>query len=36
MILQESGEPARFLYVVRRGAVEVLEEGEIVDNAALA
>ena len=24
VILQESGEPARFLYVVRRGAVAVL------------
>jgi CBS domain-containing protein len=24
VILQEFGEPARFLYVVRRGAVEVL------------
>ncbi|HEU5224253.1 MAG TPA: DUF294 nucleotidyltransferase-like domain-containing protein [Actinomycetota bacterium] len=31
VILQESGEPARLLYVVRRGAVAVLEEGEIVD-----
>jgi CBS domain-containing protein len=31
VILQESGEPARFLYVVRRGAVAVLDEGEIVD-----
>ena len=31
VILQESGESSRFLYVVRRGAVEVLEAGEIVD-----
>jgi hypothetical protein len=31
MILQEFGEPARFPYIVRRGAVEVLEAGEIVD-----
>jgi CBS domain-containing protein len=31
VILQEFGEPARFLYVVRRGAVEVLEAGEVVD-----
>ena len=31
VILQESGEPARFLHVVRRGAVEVVEGGEIVD-----
>ena len=36
MILQESGEPARFLHVVRRGAVEVLEEGKIVAYAPLA
>jgi CBS domain-containing protein len=31
VILQESGRPAGFLYVVRRGAVTVLEAGEIVD-----
>ena len=31
VILQEFGEPARFLYMVRRGAVEVLEAGEVVD-----
>ncbi|HET7929094.1 MAG TPA: DUF294 nucleotidyltransferase-like domain-containing protein, partial [Actinomycetota bacterium] len=33
LILRESGEPSQFLYVVRRGAVEVLEAGEIVDIA---
>ena len=31
VILQESGEPAGFLHVVRRGAVEVLEGGDVVD-----
>jgi CBS domain-containing protein len=31
VILQEFGEPATFLYMVRRGAVEVVEAGEIVD-----
>jgi CBS domain-containing protein len=31
VILQEFGEPAKFLYMVRRGAVEVVEAGEIVD-----
>ncbi len=30
-ILQESGTPARFLYVVRRGAVELLEGSDLVD-----
>src|SRR5262245_12399006 len=31
VILQEFGAPAAFLYMVRRGAVEVLEAGEVVD-----
>jgi CBS domain-containing protein len=30
-ILQESGDPSRFLYVIRKGAVEVLEGGRLVD-----
>ena len=31
VIVQESGEPSRFLYIVRRGAVEVLEDDDLVD-----
>jgi CBS domain-containing protein len=31
LILHESGEPSRFLYVVRRGAVELLDADEVVD-----
>lgn len=31
VILQEQGEPARFLYVVRKGAVELLAEGRLYD-----
>lgn len=31
VILQQSGEPAHHLYVVRRGAVEVVDDGRIVD-----
>jgi len=31
VILQEFGAPAGFLYMVRRGAVEVVEAGEVVD-----
>jgi CBS domain-containing protein len=30
-ILRQAGEPARYLYVVRRGAVELLDEGRLVD-----
>jgi len=30
-ILRQGGEPAAFLYVVRTGAVELLDEGEVVD-----
>ena len=30
-ILRQAGEPARFLYVVRRGAVELLDEGRVLD-----
>lgn len=30
-IVEEAGAPARFLYVVRKGAVEVLEGGRLVD-----
>ncbi len=31
VILQQSGEPARSLYVVREGAVEILDEGRLLD-----
>jgi CBS domain-containing protein len=31
VILEQSGEPARFLYVVRKGAVELLTEGRLYD-----
>ncbi len=31
VILQQSGEPARFLYVVRTGAVELIDEDQVVD-----
>jgi len=31
IILQAAGEPARFLYVIRRGAVEQLEEEHVLD-----
>jgi len=30
-ILKQAGEPARFLYVVRTGAVELLDEGRVLD-----
>ncbi|GIU95271.1 MAG: hypothetical protein KatS3mg012_1728 [Gaiellaceae bacterium] len=30
-ILSQEGEPAEYLYVVRKGAVELLDEGELVD-----
>jgi CBS domain-containing protein len=30
-ILQQAGEPARFLYIVRRGSVELLDEGRVLD-----
>jgi CBS domain-containing protein len=30
-ILRQAGEPSRFLYVVRRGAVELLDAGSVVD-----
>ena len=30
-ILLQAGEPARFLYVVRTGAVELLDEGRVLD-----
>lgn len=30
-ILEQSGEPARFLYVVRKGAVELIAEGRLYD-----
>jgi CBS domain-containing protein len=30
-VLQQSGEPSRFLYVVRSGAVEILDDGHLVD-----
>ncbi|MGH2597459.1 MAG: Crp/Fnr family transcriptional regulator, partial [Actinomycetota bacterium] len=31
VILEQSGEPARFLYVIRKGAVELLTEGRLYD-----
>ncbi len=31
VILQQSGDPARYLYVIRRGAVEILDDGRLVD-----
>ena len=31
MVLHQSGEPSRFLYVVREGSVEILDDGELVD-----
>ena len=31
MILEQSGEPARYLYVVRKGAVELIAEGRLFD-----
>ncbi len=31
MILQEAGEPARYLYVIRKGAVEILDDGLVID-----
>src|SRR5690242_3078624 len=31
VIIQSAGEPARFLYVIRRGAVELLEEEHVLD-----
>lgn len=31
VILQQSGEPARYLYVVRKGAVELIAEGRLFD-----
>jgi len=30
-IIREAGEPASFLYVIRRGAVELIEEGRLID-----
>src|SRR5437870_6139214 len=30
-ILERSGEPAAYLYVVRKGAVEILDQGRLVD-----
>jgi CBS domain-containing protein len=32
-ILEQAGEPSRFLYVVRKGAVEILDGGRLVDVA---
>ena len=31
VILRQSGEPSRYLYVVRKGAVEILDDGRLVD-----
>ncbi len=33
VILQEAGEPATYLYVVRKGAVEFVEDGHVIDLA---
>jgi CBS domain-containing protein len=33
VILQQGGEPSRFLYVIRKGAVEILEAGRLLDVA---
>lgn len=30
-ILQQSGRPAEFLYVIRKGAVEILDDGNLID-----
>ncbi len=31
VILRQSGEPARYLYILRKGAVEILDDGRVVD-----
>jgi CBS domain-containing protein len=31
VLLQQSGEPSRFLYLVRQGSVEILDDGSLVD-----
>jgi len=31
MILQQAGRPAEFLYVIRKGAVEILDDGNLID-----
>ena len=31
VILQQGGEPSRFLYVIRKGAVELIDEGQVLD-----
>ena len=31
VVLQQSGEPSRFLYLVRHGSVEILDDGHVVD-----
>src|SRR6185295_18982347 len=31
VILQQSGEPSRFLYLVRDGSAEILDDGDLVD-----
>jgi CBS domain-containing protein len=31
VVLQQSGEPSRFLYLVRHGSVEILDDGNLVD-----
>ena len=31
VVLQQSGEPSRFLYLVRQGSVEILDDGNLVD-----
>ena len=33
-ILEQHGQPAAYLYVIRSGAVEILEEGRLVDLAS--
>jgi CBS domain-containing protein len=32
VVLQQSGEPSRFLYLVRHGSVEILDDGNLVDH----
>ena len=31
VILQQSGEPSRFLYLMRHGSAEILDDGHLVD-----
>src|SRR5574337_1244106 len=31
VILEQAGEPSRFLYVIRKGEVEILDDGRVID-----